>query len=918
SKNKNRVQNLEGIYSNGDKLEDKIVTSNSVPFIKLHGCITITDDPNLPLILTTDQYVTHRKNRENLFNLLSGWGHDYPILFVGHKMRDFNLRIILNELVALGEYRPRYYIINPSLSDEEVSLWESRRISILKGSFKEFLDSIDTLIEPNFRPLLRLFSYYHPIQTRFASTRDLSKECYDFLKYEADFVYSGMPIEYSGSDPKHFYKGNNLDWFPIEQDLDVRRNLTDKILVNNVLLDESDRPTKCELYVIKAEAGAGKSVLLRRIAWDASQIGEKICIYIKEHGKMKFEVIYELVRNLNQRVFLFIDNAPDNVSELEYLIMESRKNQLPLTIFSAARINEWNMACDRLEPLMSGDYRLTYLSKKEIENLLILLDKHGSLGYLENHSHEFRVTEFEKRAGRQLLVALHEATLGKSFEEILVDEFNEIRPSIAQSIYRSVCVLNRFKIFVRAGLISRVYGIPFSEFKRRLFAPLEHVVKVSSKSDHMDYLYSARHSHIAGIIFDRLLADPEDKFTEYIKLLDAMNVSYSTDRDAFRRLIRGRALTEYFPEKEAVEQIFKVAERISPQDSFVYHQRAIYELKRRDGNLNEAYGYLKKARKLAPNDFTITHSLSELALIRSEQSKSMYEKELYRNDSIKLAQSLLQDRRSSEFGRHTLLKIYIDQLAEILKEDSSTESEIDEHISKIEQSISNGLQEHPGASYLHSAESDFRRLLSDEDRAIIAMKKALGANKRNAYLAGRLAKLYYLRGSLEDAINVLSEAIDSHPTNKTIRYQYAMMYREYQPKDVPTIIYHLQRSFSKWDHNFAAQLWYARYCFVYGDTEKLSESKVIFRNLREAPIHSRVRYDVIGIIMEDAEKMVFSGTIVRKFENYGFIERDGKRDQIYFRKSNAREIWFELKSGDRVTFKIGFTFNGPICLDVII
>jgi hypothetical protein len=95
---------------------------------------------------------------------------------------------------------------------------------------------------------------------------------------------------------------------------------------------------------------------------------------------------------------------------------------------------------------------------------------------LERLNPDERRKELEEHAGRQLLVALHEATLGIPFETIPVDEYHHITPFEAQRLYQTVCVLNRLNVPVRAGLIARVHGIPFEEFKHRFFAPLEHVV----------------------------------------------------------------------------------------------------------------------------------------------------------------------------------------------------------------------------------------------------------------------------------------------------------------------------------------------------------------------------------------------------------------------------------------------------------
>ena len=53
-----------------------------------------------------------------------------------------------------------------------------------------------------------------------------------------------------------------------------------------------------------------------------------------------------------------------------------------------------------------------------------------------------RVKAFKKRAERQLLVALHEATLGKPFEDIVFDEFERIEPPTARNIYLNICALH--------------------------------------------------------------------------------------------------------------------------------------------------------------------------------------------------------------------------------------------------------------------------------------------------------------------------------------------------------------------------------------------------------------------------------------------------------------------------------------------
>ena len=98
------------------------------------------------------------------------------------------------------------------------------------------------------------------------------------------------------------------------------------------------------------------------------------------------------------------------------------------------------MVAESLNPFISYSYNLKYLSEREIQSLISLLEQHHALGVLEHCSSEERTWAFVERAGKQLLVALHEATLGMPFEEIIVDEFNSIIPLQAQQIYLTICV----------------------------------------------------------------------------------------------------------------------------------------------------------------------------------------------------------------------------------------------------------------------------------------------------------------------------------------------------------------------------------------------------------------------------------------------------------------------------------------------
>ena len=584
-----RAQNPVPMIKNGDRVEERLHSERGVMLLKLHGCITRTADSQIPLILATDQYVTHKKGRERIWDHLRTWSYEHPVIFIGHSLQDSDIRNWLLELGALDE-RPRYYTVTPSLTDEEKRFWEARRITPLVGTFQAFLESLDEQLSTPFRGIPTAETEGQlPIAERFAVVNPgLSQACRDFLSNDVEYLRSPMPT--TPLDPRDFYRGYAGKWSAIDQNLDVRRGLGDTIL-SDVILSET---SGTQLHVIKGEAGSGKSVLLRRIAWDAGLELGKLCLFARPHGRLSFDALRELIQVTKERIYLFVDHAAERVRDLHDLVERARREQLELTVITTERYNEWNMACESLDAYVSEEYPIRYLSISEIEQLVKLLDVHGSLGYLADASEEARIQAFEIKAGRQLLVALHEATLGKPFEDIIHDEFVEIQPMLAQSIYLGICALNRFGVPVRAGVIARLYGITFTQFKAKFFDPLERVVLTDHDPRSQDFVYTARHPHIADIVFQRALATAADRADLYRKLLVHLNVDYDADRASMRGLLRARDVLELFPDYKMAVDIYQTAEKYIGEDSYVIHQRGIYEMRRINGNLQLAEDLIRR------------------------------------------------------------------------------------------------------------------------------------------------------------------------------------------------------------------------------------------------------------------------------------------------------------------------------------
>lgn len=911
-----RVQDYVPILSDEDRVDEKLRGDKTVALLKLHGCVTVTHREDLPLILTLDQYATHRDNREYVFQRFEGWAREYPVVFVGYRFEDSNIREVLLRLTRTKVSRPRYFLVAPDLTDVDARFWESKKVTVLPGTLKKFVGALDREIPANIRPLLKRVVVDHPIRALYRSTGEISPAIRDLLDQDVEYVHAGMP-EGEGS-AKAFYRGFGLGWFPVRGGLDVRRRLTDTLLTDVVVRPDEDRPSVADFYAVKAPAGSGKTLLLRRLAWEAATDADALTLWVRSHGEPDPDALAQLHAATGRRLFLVWDDAASNLGPIRRVVSYARDNTLPLTVITAERVNEWNMAGNELSTLVADEFELRRLSESEIGVLVDLLEQHDCLGpNLRRKNRAERIEEFVKIADRRLLVALHEATTGPPFADILEDEYSNIRPARAQQLYLTVCVLNRLRTPVRAGLISRVHGIPFEEFREELFAPLDHVVQVHEHRATGDYLYRARHPEIAQIVFTRLLSNRDDMLNEYLRIIGNLNLAFQSDRESFRGLLRAHSLHQLFPDYRDVRAIFEKAEEVGGKEAYFYQQRANYERLRPDGNFDDAEEFLRIAKELDPRDISINHTLAGLFRAKAEASEKSLARMRYREEARSLLRSILRDRRQDEYSRVTLVRLGIDELRDTLSDPDASDREIDEQIRKVDRSLTEALQQHPDAQYLLTAEADFSSLVADDSRSLRALRQASKANPRDPYVANRLARALLKKGERDEARAVLRSALDGNRGDLRLNFQYGEILRLTGEENVDALAYHFERAFTPGDHNHEAQFWFARYAFESADDRLRTKGRETFRHLRTARMSHESRVAVRDTIGTSEKPAVFQGSMERLEQTYGKIRRDGPADLIFVHSNNVSDdTWEGLATGMRVCFTVGFCMNGPTAIDL--
>lgn len=914
-------QTLRRLIWDRDDFPAALRSGDVVPYLKVHGCLSRINDPELPLILSSHDYHKFRKNRTSIFSTLKEMAINHPIIFCGYSIADENIRDLIFDVSEPTLLRPKYLLVDPSLEAHDIDYWTGNRFECFPLTFGEFMSFLKTEVHPQ---KIELSTLYNPEGTSISrlipSNTGISATLGKYLETAVTHIQPNLSAE--SVRPMDFYHGRSIGMAPILQNLDVQRDIIDTLQLDVVLDAAKNSSHHSFLYVVKGYAGSGKSVTLKRFAWDSAVNFEVPVFFVNPGAHLDADQILELRRIIEDRIYIFIDNCLEYRDEIETLMDRAKQSGLSITICGTARTNEWNVSGASLEKRISSTYDLLDLKIKEIRGLLSKLEENGCLGYLGTLPPGERIEYLKDKLRSQLLVALHEATEGKSFEEIVVDEYNHITPPEAQLLYLDICTLDRFDVGVRAGLLSRVSGVGFGDFSEKLMAPLEHVISVYFDHRIGDYIYKSRHHHIAEIVFQKSMAHAAHRAAQIRRIVGQLNLGFSSDEYAMTRLVKGRSLAEEFIDKALVSEIYDEALSAGIDDAVIYHQKAVFELHHPKGDMSAALGYITKAEG-APGSIaakTLAHTRANILRRLATNASSTLEKSKLRQSALAILDRAINKPRDA-LPFHTKGQILLEQLKELsdglptdpLNGDLQLRA-VDEMVRKIEANFRGGLDSFPGDERLLTLEAEFSTYLENTPRALRALESAYRSNPDSVHTGIRLARHHFKRSETQQsALAILQKLVSSQPNSKEAHFEMAKMLQqidEYSNEE--NIGYHLKRSFSPGDTHYNARWAYARHQYLHGS---LTIAKAEFRQLSQLNLPPSVINQSRGEIRDRNGSLVrYEGTIKSIHESFAFITCPRFVDNIFlhFKSMEVPVAWSEILVGTVIKFSVGFNFKGIV------
>ena len=914
AKNTARKQTCLPFVKDEEPFDDRLRgVPNPVALLKLHGCLNHRLDPDIPLVLSNEHYHRHAKNREQLFNRLRQWAQASPLIFVGYQLADPHLRSLIYDIDP-GK-RPQWFIVSPGGDDHDKRFWATKSVDVLNGTFSDLMDALDRQVPELFRAMsLPEDAVEAPYRRHFRSGDAGSDLLRNSLQVDLEYIHSGIPFDEVA--PEKFYSGHDRGWCCIVRKYDFPRKAAENMLFS--ALDDVDG-RKQKLVLLQGSAGSGKTIALRRAAFDAATALEEFVVWLKDAGQPRPEVFEELYDLTGKRVLLFVDHISIHASAILILLQRLADKAIPITVIASEREADWGSYCAELEERYTPDlFTLRRLSEREAEDLVELLERHNCLGQLQSKNKADRIAAFldENRADRQLLVALHELTQGKPFERIILEEFDRITPDAARQLYLDIATFHQFGVVARAGAISRISGIRFKDFEDDFFAPLRDIVSVVTDTYTGDKGYETRHSRVSRILFGVACPDDDEKSRQLSRILTGLDAGFSSDKRVIENICKGRVIAREFSSIEAARQIFDTAIEALPNSAFLYQQAAILEYLHRHGSLERSQELAETAREIDDNNHIYIHTLAEVARRQANATDSKVLSEKLRAQSRSYLNEIwLKDARKDL----SFCRLLIDEALELLRnlpEDAKDHElvEFDDKVAEAVERLRRAQQDFPGEAEFPNAEGQLWQKLGESEKASSAFKKAISIRPRNTGAFARLSRIQRVGGSQQEAASTLETALERFPQDKNVHLQMALLKFDMGSDAAPEVEFHFRSSFGPGDHNFDARFLFAEFLFWMGKTK---ESKALFDEIHaKAPEGFRnsapTSDDVITSRFNE-----FAGTIESVKDRFFFIRFGGYPAAIFAHMSSLVDVNFEdLTVGTPVMFKIRFNRQGPVAVAV--
>ena len=613
----------------------------------------------------------------------------HPVVFVGTELdepplwQQMELRRTRERRVR--ELRPGSYLITPSMPLARRAMLEQFNIQLVQMTAEQFATAVLAQMESAKRKGLQAIA-----------TREARRPGRRLLTPVAELRTE------QDDRTGDFLLGRQPTWADITTGRAVKREFEDDLRLQI-------KNSGARLIVITGTAGAGKSATLMRIALDFASEGQNVA-WLDSDTDEYVHAIRNAVRNANPDIVAVddADNFGVNTSSLLEQIVADNKD---ITVIATVRSTRF----DRLDiqGKVKGDlltYTVPHLGDSDITLLLDALTSAGRLGALRGLSRRDQIAAFKVRSGRQLLVAMIEATSNERFEEKIDRECSELGSEFGL-IYATVALATRLRTFVTKDEILLAINDSSNQALNAIDRLVAQRMLVVSNGNEV----RLRHRVIA------------ERATDYYRLTGQLSSAlegllwtmatkahpelsrHSREHKLLRHLMNHDFMIQTMANISGVRSAYELIEELQRDNYHYLLQRGSFEVE--VGDIDLAKNFLDQARALAPTDYMVQTEWAYMSLKRSSlHASAQWAPEAARSAFGELQDAITKRGKEDPYAYHVLGSQGLSWIRRAIIGPAEKARELASILSMVRE----GVNMHPRAQ-------DLRQLCSDLEREYLML-----------------------------------------------------------------------------------------------------------------------------------------------------------------------------------------------------
>jgi len=927
--------------------DDFTITNRSTLCIfKLMGTVHARQNDPGRMVLSRLDFINSLKMRAKCIETLSDIIRDGTVVFIGYSGRDqlaFEVMEGIAEKYGRDSLTTSYMLLDDLSCIEGQKLKFSRnKIIPIQCSFEGFADFLSKKPTKKRPPTPEQYV----IRVSEFDLNFLSREikpCQDFFHVMNDEDLNERP-----GKKDDFFRGINQSWGAYKKKWDFQRDIyVSENGVHERIRNELSKvkPVENRVLMIRGIPGIGKSMMLRRIAYDSYRDGTPVLIFDSTKSKFDFKLLDSFLMELDRRLLNASEGKVRNAKSLiifddvlstlvdptdvsSYLASRGRAS----LIVVSTRMNDaeqdlnihkndiitipQSLSKDEIYRLAEHLRHLEYLPSSEIWEKVIMIELESSFF-----------------AAMYTLVDSAKRPLG----QIIHDQFTQLSEE-QKRVFLCICAFHRFNLPINLELLSRVAcNNNYTSLMETLNDRKMREIVYTTVDPEENTLYSTHNQIIAKKTIEFFLADRIRQKELYREIISKAHFSLQKERELVEKLlIRNMGPNRNVSDFKLADQLelFSVICKKQPTRSLLHHfgllqaqSKNFSEAKKTLlGALDFRERYLDAYRGESTRNILTSIGCTYVNWAEESIVTGKGSPDALFQGAEKYLQDAMRFRYPMPHPYHALARMYM-RIGDRCGEDI----ERFEHYAKAIEVIDLGKKNVYGQKVrpLYEIETMlYTRLRNEEaiEKAIFVLeKKYKSASGYYLFAKTMLLRSQTMRPTerkiaLREALSRLDEGLSKFPTDEPCLRLKAELFKKLYPLEDEKLLKWYFTLLEQW---FQITRWHS--------TELLYELAVTAFKLGyfETSFKRFARLDkisqghperfVIREYMQDKNKrkIIYRGTILRFTSPY---EGEIRVDSMPYLERNIRfsvEMCnFVPKEGDAVSFFIGFDYVSPEAVDV--